>query len=104
MLPSDNIIAIDIDGTICTIEDDYAKCRLLPGCLEAMDLIRSRGFHIYLYTGRHLDKYELTINWLKENGVIYDHIIFGKPPAKYYIDDKAIEFKSWEKIKEMSIF
>ena len=98
MLTSDKIIAIDIDGTICTIEEDYTKCKLLKGCLEAIKLIRGKGFQIYLHTGRHINNFDLTISWLKENGVEYDHIIFGKPPAKYYIDDRAIEFTSWNKV------
>lgn len=95
MRVEDSVIAVDIDGTICTINADYSKCKLLPGCIEALQKFRSSGYKVYLYTGRHINNYEVTVNWLIENGVPYDHLIFGKPPAKYYIDDNAIRFTSW---------
>lgn len=98
MLPNDKIIAIDIDGTICSVEEDYSKCILMPGCLEALNHIRDQGYLIFLHTGRHINNFEITVNWLKENNVIYDNIVFGKPPAKYYIDDRAIFFTDWDNI------
>lgn len=102
MLSNEKIIAIDIDGTICSIDEDYSKCNLLPGCLEALDYIRSKGYLIFLHTGRHINNFEVTVNWLTKNGVIYDNIVFGKPPAKYYIDDRSVLFTNWEQIiKEM---
>jgi len=96
MLQSDNVIVVDIDGTICTIEQDYSMCKLMPGCLEALKLLRDKGYKIYLQTGRHINHLEITLKWLKDNSVLYDHIVFGKPPAKYYIDDRAISFVSWD--------
>lgn len=98
MLPNDKIIAIDIDGTICSVEEDYSKCILMPGCLEALTHIRNQGYLIFLHTGRHINNFEITVSWLKENNVIYDNIVFGKPPAKYYIDDRAIFFTNWDNI------
>ena len=53
---------------------------------------------MFLYTGRHILNSEVTIKWLKQNDINYDHIVFGKPPAKYYIDDKGISFDSWENV------
>lgn len=98
MLQSDNILAIDIDGTICTIDQDYTKCKLMPGCKNAIKIFRKKGYKIYLYTGRHINHAELTFKWLKKNKVFFDHIIFGKPPAKYYIDDRSLTFKSWKNV------
>ena len=96
----DKVIAIDIDGTVCTVEIDYRDCKLMPGCIEAFAKIRQKGYKIYLHTGRHINNFDTTVNWLKENGVEYDLIIFGKPPAKYYIDDRAVRFESWKKTME----
>lgn len=96
----DFVITIDIDGTICSVDTDYSKCKLLPGCLEALQRFREKGYKVFLYTGRHINNFEITVNWLAKNGVIYDHLIFGKPPSKYYIDDRAIRFESWEDVLE----
>jgi len=37
----------------------------------------------------------ITINWLKKYKVNYDRLLFGKPYADFYIDDKAIELQSF---------
>ena len=95
---SDRIIVVDIDGTVCTVEEDYSKCQLMPGCIEALNRLKQMGYKIYLYTGRHINQFDPTMQWLGRNGVPYDHIIFGKPPAKYYVDDSAIRFDSWEQV------
>ena len=71
-------------------------CRKHKGNL--IDEIRSKDYLIHIHTGRHILNSSLTINWLKENKIIYDHIVFGKPPAKYYIDDKGIEFDNWSSV------
>ncbi|MDX2301300.1 MAG: hypothetical protein NW226_00815 [Microscillaceae bacterium] len=94
----DKIIALDIDGTVCTIEADYSQCKLMEGCLEGILKFKEAGYLIYLHTGRHINHFETTTRWLKEHKVPYDHIVFGKPVAKYYIDDRGIRFSSWEQL------
>jgi len=96
MLESDSIIAVDIDGTLCTASGDYSRCEVLPGARESLERLRARGFRIYLHTGRHIDKHDVTVRWLADNHIPYDLIVFGKPPARYYIDDRAIRFRDWE--------
>ena len=93
---TDEVIIIDIDGTICTVESDYSKCQVLPGAIAAIRKMQESGYRVFLYTGRHLNQFGITTKWLAENGVPYDHLVFGKPPAKYYIDDRAIQFTSWD--------
>ena len=100
MSADDQILAVDLDGTVCTINEDYALCELIPGASAALHRLQEQGYRIFLHTGRHINQYEVTINWLKDHKVPYDHIIFGKPPAKYYIDDRAIHFTSWEDVLE----
>ena len=98
MVDQDKIIVVDIDGTICTIEDDYSQCKLIDGSREALLMLQEKGFKIYLHTGRHIDKYEITVNWLQKHNVSYNFIVFGKPNARYYIDDKAIKFNTWNEV------
>ena len=68
----------------------YLEFTLLLNSLE-------KGYKIYLHTGRHINNFDVTINWLKKNKIDYDHIVFGKPVAKYYIDDRGINFTNWER-------
>jgi len=40
----------------------------------------------------------MTEKWLKDNRVCYDELIFGKPAADVYVDDKAVlpeDFAIW---------
>ncbi len=47
----------------------------------------------------------LTINQLKNWGVMYDQIYFGKPSSDFYIDDKNLNFKkNWGKHLEKYTF
>jgi uncharacterized HAD superfamily protein len=94
----DRVVVVDIDGTICTVERDYTKCRLLPGCGAALRALRRRGYVIYLHTGRHINHLRTTVEWLRKHRVPYDHIVFGKPPARYYIDDRAVRFTGWNNV------
>jgi hypothetical protein len=90
-------IVIDIDDTITESDgSSYRYCKVRKGAKEAIDVIRSK-FLVVLHTGRHLDKMPMTLKWLKDNNIKYDHIQFGKPPAVLYIDDKGMEFQSWQK-------
>jgi len=94
----EKIIAIDMDGTICSINDKYQDCELLEGARESINHIKKKGYKVYIHTGRHILNAEITIKWLIDNKIEYDHIVFGKPPAKYYIDDKAIKFDNWKNV------
>jgi len=97
-------IVIDIDGVIAGVAPfdwDYSFCPCMAGAKEAIDTIR-KEYVVILHTGRHVNWALITIKWLKEHKIKYDHIQFGKPPAILYIDDKGMEHKSWEKtLKQM---
>ena len=94
----EKIIAIDMDGTICSINEKYQDCELLEGARESINHIKKKGYKVYIHTGRHILNAQITIEWLINNNIEYDHIVFGKPPAKYYIDDKAIRFDNWKNV------
>ena len=38
---------------------------------------------------------ETTSDWLKNNGVKYHRLMFGKPNGDYYIDDKNLSIKEF---------
>lgn len=70
----------DIDGTICK-HNGYkidGKDTLLPGVKEFFKQIPEGDMIIFL-TSRTNEYRQLTIEFLKENELRYDHIIFNAP-------------------------
>jgi hydroxymethylpyrimidine pyrophosphatase-like HAD family hydrolase len=85
-------IVCDIDGTLCTIEQEYKDCKPM---IEAIKLINShyeKGDIIILHTGRHWNSFSITRQQLDDWGIKYHTLMMGKPVADGYIDDKS--FKS----------
>lgn len=108
-------IAIDLDGTICEIKkptESYAQLRPLPGAIERIRALRSKGHYIIILTARNMATCEsnlgkvlknvgkITLDWLEEHGIEYDEIYFGKPNAEIYLDDRALRFESWDILSE----
>ncbi len=81
----------DIDGTICK-HNGYkidGKDTLLPGVKEFLTQIPEGDMVIFL-TSRTDEYRQLTIDFLKENELRYDHIIFNAPYGERILinDDK----------------
>jgi capsule biosynthesis phosphatase len=110
-------LVIDIDHTICIPNDfetdtyeKYGKATPINEMIEAIKKAKDAGYYIILYTARRMathngdinkviaDVGDITRNWLSEHNVPYDELMFGKPNAVYYIDDKALkpyQFVDW---------
>lgn len=103
-------ICIDLDGTICDIrrpEQSYADVAIKPGAKEVISNLRKAGHTVIIHTARNMQTQGhnvgaavanvglTTLLWLKDNGVEYDEIFFGKPNADVTIDDRVIRFSSW---------
>jgi capsule biosynthesis phosphatase len=102
------IFCVDLDETLCfhhSVNDTYERYGLaLPNTpvIEKVNFWKSQGARIIIFTARRMlthkgdlakieaDVGDITRNWLKEHGVQYDELIFGKPYADFYIDDKAV--------------
>jgi len=116
-------ICIDIDGTICetrVLNQDYSEVQLIPGALESLKKFKKEGHYIILYTARHMKtcnhnvgrvialQGKTLMSWLEKHEVPYDELIFGKPLADVYIDDKAVRFnqdwnETYHKTKEVGV-
>lgn len=91
------VMAIDIDGTICTEERTFERplAKPLAGAKEALKLLKDNGNTIILWTARGWEQYKVTKLWLEENGIEYDQLLMGKPIIDVIIDDRARQFTGW---------
>lgn len=87
-------LVIDIDGTLCTNEKDYKEAKPYMQFIDRVNELFDEGNTIWLFTARgsdtKLDWIDVTKAQLKSWGVKYHELIFGKPSADRYIDDRAV--------------
>ena len=105
-------IVFDIDDTICSNVRRLGYKYCVPD-LEVIKKINylhdELGFTIVLHTARgmvscngDIDKIieknkRVTEDWLANHDVHYDELIFGKPIADLYVDDKALNVEDFKK-------
>jgi hypothetical protein len=93
----------DLDNTLCnTIDSDYYICTPKPERIKKVNKLYNEGNTIIIFTARGMGSsnnnqieainkyYSITEIQLKNWGVKYSYLLFGKPAADYYIDDKGI--------------
>jgi CMP-N,N'-diacetyllegionaminic acid synthase len=86
----------DIDGVIATIVPslDYSVAEPQPDMVETINFLHGQGHRIVLFTARGSktgkDWRECTRHQMAAWGVQYDELLFEKPAADFYIDDKAL--------------
>lgn len=84
----------DIDGTICSIEKDYRKAKPIYENINIVNKLYKLGHTVWFYTGRGTGTgnrwSRITKKQLGTWGVKYHKILFQKPVADFYIDDKAV--------------
>ena len=86
----------DIDGVIASIVPDlrYDLSRPIRETIEKINRLYDHGNEIVLFTARGTktgtDWKKTTKNQMRAWGVKYHRLIFGKPAADFYIDDKCI--------------
>ena len=88
-------LVIDIDGVIASLVEDgnYSNANAINENINYINKLKLSGVKIILFTARGSAS---GINWrkvtelqMKEWGVLYDELLFGKPAGDLYIDDKA---------------
>lgn len=91
----------DLDGTICTQERDYADARPIPAMVEHIRRLHAEGHFIEIFTARGsgtgINWSELTRSQLEEWGVPYNIQHDGKPAADFYVDDRAVPVRNFER-------
>ena len=87
-------IVVDIDETILysdLIDGEYHIKGINHILVTRINELWSKGNEIIIHTGRHWNQLDATMEQLTDAGIAFDTLIMGKPPADYYIDDKAIK-------------
>ena len=87
------IIGVDIDGTL-TLEVEGHTLKQYKNRTPNWDMIRKVNYWVFvehheviLFTARHEEDREVTVEWLKKYNVPYRTLILGKPHFDLYIDD-----------------
>jgi hypothetical protein len=94
------IYCFDLDGTICSdTQGDYENAMPFPEMVADVNRLRSDGHIIIIFTARGSgtgkDWRAVTEQQLANWGAGYDRLIFGKPPADVYVDDKAVNVSEY---------
>lgn len=99
------ILIYDLDETLCTKkkpDETYADVKPIKPVIDQLNKFYEQGHTIIIQTARNMltqnndvgkviqNVGEVTLKWLRENGVKYHSIQFGKAYGFYYIDDKSI--------------
>jgi len=107
-------ICFDLDGTICEIKtknQSYETVLPIAGMVEYLQELKNNGHYIIIMTARNMATYNnnlgqiianqapTVIEWLKKYNIPYDELLFGKPNADFFVDDKAINFTNTENLK-----
>jgi CMP-N,N'-diacetyllegionaminic acid synthase len=104
------VFCFDIDGVIMSLtkNDDYTQSKPVTKTIELINTLFERGHHIIIFTARgyvtKIDWEDFTKEQLREAGLKYHELKFGKPAADYYIDDKLIDLNSLHKHIESGNF
>lgn len=87
-------IFVDLDNTICrTSEGNYTLSTPIQERINFFNDLYNKGNHITIWTARGsssgIDHIALTLDQLKEWGVLYHELKMGKPSYDEYYDDKS---------------
>lgn len=104
-------LCFDIDETLLS-GYPYETAAPIKGAVELLRQLKKEGHTIILHTARKMNTYSgnlgevnksvalLTLKQLETFDIPYDEIYFGKPAADCYIDDKALNAKDFDKMKD----
>lgn len=108
-------ICFDLDNTLCELrlpDQVYADVPPKPGASEYLKELKQKGYYIIIHTARHMlscnsnlgriiaIQAPIVTDWLLKHDIPYDELLFGKPLADYYVDDKAVTFTDFETLKK----
>jgi len=100
------VYVIDIDGTICKsfnyktfTDDEYIARKPIKSAVEKLRKLHANGNRIILNTARNWDVHGVTKKWLAIHSIPYDTLVMGKPLGDFYVDDRNMSLKEFDKVK-----
>jgi hypothetical protein len=93
-------VCFDLDGTLCSNTfGDYGEAEPFSWAIARVNALADAGNRIVISTARGsatgIDWSDRTRAQLERWGVHYDEIVFGKPSADVYVDDRAVHADAW---------
>jgi dTDP-glucose pyrophosphorylase len=101
----------DLDETLVTLPvklGDYTSVLPIPKTIDFLRYLYDNNHHIIIHTARHMKTcnnnielvksciQEITKKTLSEFNIPYHELVFGKPYADVYVDDKATNPLHWQ--------
>ena len=87
------VIAVDLDGTLCTgvawDEKSCLKAKPIEENIKEVNRLHKTNF-IFIWTARRDNLIPATLEWLRRNNVSYMAISNKKASSDIYVDDRAI--------------
>lgn len=106
--PDPLVLSIDFDRVLHDIDNPVEGRRMgppMPNAEEFMKVLNERGFILTIYTLRARTEggRRAVEDWLTFYMIPFDNVVYEKPNAVMYIDDKGFRFSKWgpQMIKEM---
>lgn len=101
MSKEDKTILLDFDGVISSDEwhPGEITCPPVEGAVEAIREMQKQGYEVIVCTGRH-DSLPWAISWMRKQGLWDIPVGNEKHPSIKFIDNRAIEFRSWKETME----
>ena len=105
------IFCFDIDNILCiSPNNNYKKSKPIKKNIRLVNYLINNGHFVKLFTSRYMGRnkdnikkakaqgYKKTYLQLKNWGLKFNELRFGKPSYDYFLDDKNIFFKKdWHK-------
>lgn len=95
------VIAIDLDGTICTEQRTFERefAQPLADSIRVIRRLYSEGNTIIIWTARGWEQFKSTTSWLMLHDIPYHSLLMGKPIVDIWIDDRALRFSNWRSVE-----
>ena len=99
----------DIDGVVMTrvSGNDYRLATPVTATIGLVNALFDAGHRIVLHTARGslsgIDWREMTVAQLVAAGVKYHDLLFNKPAADFYIDDRAMPLDALAELLRMGV-
>jgi len=95
------ILCVDFDGTLVDFSQGYrgpgVYGAIIEGAREAVRRLAMR-FRVVVLTARDVSEHEGILAYLQAHGVEVAEVTNVKPPAAFYVDDRAVRFTEWPSV------